>query len=129
MIFIGLTIFVSVSEIDFSFMGMFLFIGLLAFMVWGLINIIFGFHMNWLFALVGCLLFSGFIIYDSFMIMNHMGCDDYMIGESFAADSFFTCLCVWCVETDTTWFAAVIDLYLDILNLFSMILAFMNLDM
>ena len=39
------------------------------------------------------------------------------------------CLCVWCVETDTTWFAAVIDLYLDILNLFSMILAFMNLDM
>jgi len=102
-IFIGLTIFVQVSEIDFSFMGMFLFVGLIAFMVWGLINILFGFHASWLFALFGCLLFSGFIIYDSYMIMNYMGCDDYMI--------------------------AVIDLYLDMLNLFSMVLALMNLDM
>ena len=53
-------------------------------------------------AFLGAMLFSAFIVYDTYMIMNRMGCDDYVI--------------------------AAIELYLDIINLFLMILQLLGND-
>ncbi|KAJ1493054.1 inhibitor of apoptosis-promoting Bax1-domain-containing protein [Baffinella frigidus] len=95
-IFVSLTIFVHVSEIDFSVLGLILPICLLIFIPFMFVCIIFGFHWMWLVGAIGALLFSLFIVWDSYMIMNRMGCDDYPI--------------------------ACIELYLDIMNLFSFIM-------
>mmetsp|Transcript_22339 Transcript_22339/g.73430 ORF Transcript_22339/g.73430 Transcript_22339/m.73430 type:complete len:256 (+) Transcript_22339:97-864(+) len=99
-IFVSLTVFVSVSDIDFSFLGLFLPVCLIVLLVWSLFAIIFGFQLGMLFGAIGALLFSGFIIYDTWMIMNKMGCDDYIIAS--------------------------IELYLDVINLFSMLLLVMG---
>lgn len=95
-VFVSLTIFVQLSDIDFSFLGLFLPVCLLVFIIWMCIAIIFGFSLGMLFGALGVLLFSGFIIYDTWMIMNRMGCDDYIIAS--------------------------IELYLDVINVFSMMM-------
>jgi FtsH-binding integral membrane protein len=101
-IFVFLTAYVFVSKKDFSFLGMYLPAALLGFLVFSLVSLIFGFQMGWLYAFIGALLFSAFIVYDTYMIMNRMGCDDYII--------------------------AAIELYLDIINLFLMILQLLGRD-
>ncbi|EKX40637.1 hypothetical protein GUITHDRAFT_142518 [Guillardia theta CCMP2712] len=95
-IFAALTAFVFLTRWDFSGMWLFLFVGTIVMMVWGLCNMLFGFHASFVYGAFGALLMSGWIIYDTWQIMARLGPDDYIL--------------------------AVIDLYLDIINLFLFIL-------
>lgn len=93
-IFIALTVFTFQTKIDFSFLGAGLFVVLSA-LIW--VNII-GFFIPYpseasrAIAVIGVILFSLFILYDTSMIMHRVSPED--------------------------WVLAVVDLYLDILNLF-----------
>ena len=96
LIFTVLTLMVMISGVDFSFMGMFLPPALFAFFIYAVFCFFMGIHTGYTFAFMGALLFSAFIVYDTHQIMTRMGCDDYVIA---------------CIEH-----------YLDIINLFLMIL-------
>ena len=85
-IFVGLSIYTVTSKRDFSFMGGMLTVGLL-------------FHSSataFMFSSFGVFLFSGFIVYDTFNILNRYSTDDYI--------------------------SATLSLYLDVLNLFMSLL-------
>jgi len=95
-IFISLTTYVFVTKKDFSWMGGALSMGLMCLLMWSLLNMLFpmtfgGFGHS-IFAFLGAILFSGYILYDTSVIMHHMGPDDYIM--------------------------AAVSLYLDIINLF-----------
>ena len=83
-------------------MGMFLFAALNLLIIWGLVlfvgRLMFGYSAGWDigYCVVGSLLFCGFIIFDTHMIIAKLGVDDYII--------------------------ATIELFLDIINLFLYIL-------
>merc|ERR1711935_1329274 len=69
--------------------------GLIVLLVWGMLNMFFpvgGGVGHAIFSLMGALLFSGYILYDTSVIMHHMGPDDYIMAS--------------------------VSLYLDIINLF-----------
>jgi len=95
-VFVLLTAFTMLSKIDFSFLGTFLSIGLTVMIGWGLLSMIFGFNQGWLYSWLGALLFCGYILFDTYLIMEKYEYDDYIL--------------------------AAIDLYLDFLNLFLYIL-------
>jgi len=95
-IFVGLTLFTFQSRIDFSFLGAGLFAGLWIIVIWGLFSLVFGSGGGFIYSVFGALLFSGFILFDTWRITSVYGYDDYVV--------------------------ACIDLYLDILNLFLHIL-------
>lgn len=95
-VFVALTVFTLQSKWDFSFMGAFLGMALLVMILWGFFGIIFGLQTGWVYALLGSLLFSGFIIYDTYMLAERHDPQDYVI--------------------------AAIELYLDLINLFLYIL-------
>ena len=100
--FIALTAFTIVSKIDFSFLAPILCMGMILLLLWSLImSLAFtlgGFSASWqmAFCIVGVARFVGFIIFDTYMIVTRLGVDDYII--------------------------AAIELYLDVINLFLMIL-------
>jgi len=97
-IFVGLSIYTVTSKKDFTFMGGMLTTGLIILIVGGLLNM-FVFQssgMSFLFSAGGAFLFSGFIIYDTFNILNRYPTDEYI--------------------------SATLTLYLDVLNLFLMLL-------
>jgi len=102
-VFISLTVYTLTTKKDFSFLGAGLFAGLIILIFWGLLNSIFSFGSggNMVFALFGALLFAGYILYDTSMIMHHLGPDDYII--------------------------AAINLYLDIINLFLYLLEILRM--
>lgn len=91
-IFIGLTVFTFQSKIDFSFLGAFLSMGLGALILWGFLGMIFGTERGYYYALVGCIIFSGYILFDTWLIMNKLNPHEHVL--------------------------AAIMLYLDIINLF-----------
>ncbi|MDT8446005.1 MAG: Bax inhibitor-1 family protein [bacterium] len=94
LIFVGLSVYTITSKKDFSFMGGMLTTGLIILVVGGLLNL-FLFQssgMSFLFAAGGAFLFSGFIVYDTFNILNRYPTDEYI--------------------------SATLSLYLDVLNLF-----------
>ena len=93
-VFISLTTYVMVTKKDFSFLGGGLFAALLILIVWGIMNSIFDFGLGgrMVFSLIGALIFVGYILYDTSLIIHHYGPDDYVI--------------------------AAVTLYLDIINLF-----------
>lgn len=95
-IFIGLTVFTFQSKIDFSFLGAFLSMGLGALILWGFFAMIFGVGTGYVFALLGCIIFSGYILFDTWLIMDKLNPHEYVL--------------------------AAIMLYLDIINLFLYIL-------
>jgi len=101
-VFIGLTLFTLQSKYDFSGMGPFLFGGLIALCMTGLVGIFvpFGRTMDLIFAIGGCLLFSGYIVYDTYIINKRLSPDEYIMGA--------------------------ISLYLDFVNLFISILRLLN---
>eukprot|EP00286_Rhodomonas_abbreviata_P022198 CAMPEP_0181292840 /NCGR_PEP_ID=MMETSP1101-20121128/2734_1 /TAXON_ID=46948 /ORGANISM="Rhodomonas abbreviata, Strain Caron Lab Isolate" /LENGTH=262 /DNA_ID=CAMNT_0023397363 /DNA_START=20 /DNA_END=808 /DNA_ORIENTATION=- len=101
-IFACLTLFVVVTPWDFSILGMFLPVALIAMIMYSVVCLIIGIQTGATFAFLGALLFSAFIVYDTHMIMTRMGCDEYIVA---------------CVE-----------LYLDIINLFLMILQLLGSD-
>ncbi|TEB37358.1 glutamate binding protein [Coprinellus micaceus] len=101
-VFIGLTLFTLQSKYDFSGMGPFLFGTLIALMMTGFIQIFLPFNRTFdlVYAIVGCLLFSGYIVYDTYMINKRLSPDEYIMGA--------------------------ISLYLDFINLFLNILRLLN---
>ncbi|EJK76928.1 hypothetical protein THAOC_01277 [Thalassiosira oceanica] len=92
LIFIGLTCFTCRSKIDFSFMGAFLSMGLGALILWGFFAMIFGAQTGYVYALLGCIIFSGYILFDTWLIMEKLSPHEHVL--------------------------AAIMLYLDIINLF-----------
>jgi len=101
-VFLGLTLFTLQSKWDFSGMAPFLFGGLIALLMTGFVQMIFPFSKTFdlIYAVGGTLLFSGYIVFDTFMIFNHLSPDEYIMGA--------------------------ISLYLDFINLFLMILRVLN---
>jgi FtsH-binding integral membrane protein len=101
-VFISLTAFTMQSKFDFSFLGGALYSGLMILITWSFMGFLFGFPQGALFSLGGALLFCGFILYDTHMILERLGPDDYIVAS--------------------------IELYLDIINLFIYILDLLSRD-
>ncbi|KAJ7594492.1 UPF0005-domain-containing protein [Mycena floridula] len=101
-VFIGLTLFTFQSKYDFDGMGPFLFGGLMALCATGLVGLFIPFSktMDLIYAIGGCLLFVGYIIYDTFQISARLSPDEFIMGA--------------------------ISLYLDFINLFLSILRLLN---
>ncbi|KAH8119028.1 UPF0005-domain-containing protein [Phellopilus nigrolimitatus] len=101
-VFTGLTLFTFQSKYDFSGLGPWLFGALLALLMTGLVGIFipFGKTMDLIYAIGGCLIFSGYIVYDTYMISNKLSPDEFILGA--------------------------ISLYLDFINLFINILRLLN---
>lgn len=95
-IFLALTLFTFQSKIDFSFLGAALFGALWVLVIWGFVVAIFGFRQSFLYSLLGAIIFSLYILYDTSLIIRRLTPDD--------------------------WVLAVISLYLDIINLFLFLL-------
>jgi FtsH-binding integral membrane protein len=100
-VFGGLTGYVFTSKRDFSFLGGFLFVALIALIVAGFV--MFFIHAAWmsmLYSIAGVVIFSGFVLYDTSMIMQRLGPEDAVIGA--------------------------VTLYLDFINLFMFILRLLS---
>ena len=93
-VFLGLTLFTLQSKYDFSGMGPWLFGGLIALCMTGFVGIFFPFGktMDLVYAAGGTLLFSGYVVYDTYLINARLSPDEYIMGA--------------------------ISLYLDFINLF-----------
>ena len=94
MVFVGLSVYTVTSKKDFTFMGGMLTTGLIVLVVGSLLNLFFfqSSGTSFLFSAFGAILFSGFIVFDTFNILNRYPTDEYI--------------------------AATLTLYLDVLNLF-----------
>mmetsp|Transcript_2090 Transcript_2090/g.4878 ORF Transcript_2090/g.4878 Transcript_2090/m.4878 type:complete len:259 (-) Transcript_2090:87-863(-) len=103
LVFVSLTLFAALSDVDFSFLGYFLVVALAVLTFWMLFSILFGFRLGYVFAALGVLIFSGFILYDTDQIIKHVGVDDHIIAN--------------------------IELYLDFINMFQFVLLCMGGDM
>jgi FtsH-binding integral membrane protein len=95
-IFVGLTAYTFYSDKDFSFLGGFCMAGLLGLMVWGIISWLTGWRSTFWYSLIGAILFSALIVYDTWLLSKRFGPEDAIIAS--------------------------IMLYLDIINLFLFIL-------
>ncbi|TFY76843.1 hypothetical protein EWM64_g7170 [Hericium alpestre] len=101
-VFLGLTLFTLQSKYDFSGLGPWLFGGLIALIMTGFVGIFLPFSsgMDLAFAIGGTLIFSGYVVYDTYMINNRLSPDEYILGA--------------------------ISLYLDFINLFLNILRLLS---
>jgi len=101
-VFLGLTLFTLQSKYDFSGLGPWLFGALVAMVMTGLVGVFIPFSrtMDLIYAIGGCLIFSGYIVYDTFTITKRLSPDEYIMGA--------------------------ISLYLDFVNLFINILRLLN---
>lgn len=100
-VFGGLTVYAMVSKKDFSYLGGMLFIGLIALVVAGLLLMFFHSSMlGTLYAVGGVLIFSGYVLYDTSRIMQHLQADEAVSGA--------------------------VSLYLDFFNLFLFILRLLD---
>ncbi|KJA27855.1 hypothetical protein HYPSUDRAFT_51800 [Hypholoma sublateritium FD-334 SS-4] len=81
-VFLGLTLFTFQSKYDFSGMGPFLFGSLMALCVTGFIGIFLPFNstMDLIYAIGGCLIFSGYIVYDTYLINKRLSPDEFIMG-------------------------------------------------
>lgn len=70
-VFLGLTTYVFVTKKDFSWMGGILYTVLFGMIAVGILALIFGFHLGLLWNLLGALLFSGYILYDTSNVLHH----------------------------------------------------------
>jgi FtsH-binding integral membrane protein len=100
LIFIGLTMFTFQSKINFSFLGAALSMGLGALILWGFFAMIFGIKTGYVYALLGCIIFSGYILFDTWLIMDRLSPHEHVL--------------------------AAIMLYLDIVNLFIYLLQLLS---
>mmetsp|Transcript_12078 Transcript_12078/g.28006 ORF Transcript_12078/g.28006 Transcript_12078/m.28006 type:complete len:245 (-) Transcript_12078:324-1058(-) len=93
-VFASLTSYLLITKKDFSWLGGGLSAVLIILLFWGMLNTFFGFGAGprLIFSLIGAILFAGYIVYDTSLILHHLGPDDYI--------------------------EATISLYLDIVNLF-----------
>jgi FtsH-binding integral membrane protein len=81
-VFVGLTLFTFQSKYDFSGLGPYLFAGLLTLIMAGFIGIFFPFSrtMDLIYAVLGCLIFSLYIVYDTFLITTRLSPDEFILG-------------------------------------------------
>ncbi|KAI6010499.1 UPF0005-domain-containing protein [Pisolithus marmoratus] len=81
-VFLGLTLFTLQSKYDFSGLGPWLFGGLIALLMTGVVGIFIPFSrtIDLLYAILGCLIFSGYIVYDTYLITKRLSPDEYIIG-------------------------------------------------
>ena len=79
-VFIVLTLFTLQSKWDFSFMGAGLGMCLWIMILWGFFSAIFGFQTGSVYALLGSILFSMYIIYDTYMIAERLDPEDYVVA-------------------------------------------------
>jgi len=102
-VFLGLTLFTLQSKYDFSGMGPWLFGGLLALVMTGIVGIFIPFSstLNLIYAIGGTLIFSGYVVYDTYLINCRLSPDEYIMGA--------------------------ISLYLDFINLFINILRILSI--
>ncbi|KAJ2864828.1 hypothetical protein GGH94_002643 [Coemansia aciculifera] len=101
-LFIVLTLFSMQSRYDFSKLGSILFFSLWAVILVGFVQIFLPFNRTFdlIMAVVIALVFCGYILYDTHMIMHRLSPDEYIIAS--------------------------LDLYLDVVNLFLAILRILN---
>ncbi|KAJ3881122.1 UPF0005-domain-containing protein [Lentinula edodes] len=101
-VFLGLTLFTFQSKYDFEGLGPWLFGGLVALFMTGIVGMFipFGQTMDLIYAAGGCLIFSGYIVYDTYLINAKLSPDEFIMGA--------------------------ISLYLDFINLFISILRLLN---
>ena len=74
--------------------------GLGALLLWGFLAMLFGIQTGYVYALLGCILFSGYILFDTWLIMDKLSPHEYVL--------------------------AAIMLYLDIINLFLYLLQLLS---
>jgi len=101
-VFGGLTAYVFASRKDFSFLGGMLFVSLIALIVAGIVMMFV--HAAWAsmaYCVIGILIFSGYVLYDTSQIILRLGPEDAVVGA--------------------------IALYLDFVNLFLLILDLLSL--
>ena len=101
-VFLGLTTYVFVTKKDFSWLGGILFTVLFGMIAVGICALIFGFQLGLLWNLLGALLFSGYILYDTSNVLHHNRTDRPL--------------------------PAAIELFVDVVLLFWYILALFNND-
>ncbi|KAJ1834542.1 hypothetical protein LPJ63_001882 [Coemansia sp. RSA 2711] len=101
-LFVVLTLFTMQSRYDFSRMGPILFFALSAVVLVGLVQLFIPFNrvFDMAMAVIMAVVFCGYILFDTYMIMNRMSPDDYIFAS--------------------------ISLYLDVVNLFLAILRFLG---
>ena len=95
-----LTLFTLQSKVDFSFLGAGLSSALWILILWGFFSYLFGQPAGGVYSLFGALIFSGYIIFDTYLIAQKLGYDDYILAS--------------------------VTLYLDIVNLFFFILQMLS---
>lgn len=78
LIFTGLTVFVFVTKKDFSFLGMGLMIATLGMLGFAILGGIMGFSMGIGFAVLGVIVFSGWILYDTSNVLHHYRTDQHV---------------------------------------------------
>ncbi len=100
-VFGGLTLYVMLTRQDFNFLGGFLCVGLIALIVAGLMMSLFHIAaLTTVYSVVGVLIFSGYVLYDTSRIMTRLSLDQAPIGA--------------------------LELYLDFLNLLMLIMSLMG---
>ncbi|KAJ1461380.1 inhibitor of apoptosis-promoting Bax1-domain-containing protein [Pelagophyceae sp. CCMP2097] len=95
-VFAVLTLFTFQSKIDFSFLGAGLGAALWILIIWGVVSAFLGDAGGGIYSLFGATIFSGYIVFDTWLITQKLGYDDYIL--------------------------AAVTLYLDLINLFLYIL-------
>lgn len=101
-LFLGLTLFTLQSKYDFSNWGTYLFGGLWVLVITGVIAMFFPYNrtVELVYCGVGALIFSAYIIYDTYIITKKLSPEEYIIGA--------------------------VSLYLDLINLFITILRLLD---
>lgn len=80
-LFGSLTYYVHTSKKDFSYLGGFLFSGLILLLVAGLLGFFFPAIISSIaYSVIGVLLFSGFVLYDTSNILHHYASDEYIVA-------------------------------------------------
>lgn len=101
-VFVGLSAYTIISKKDFSFLGGMLSVGLIVLIIGGLLNafIFKSSGISFIYSAAGVFIFSGFILYDTSNILRRYPTDEYI--------------------------SATLSLYLDILNLFLLLLSLLG---
>ncbi|KAG4304798.1 hypothetical protein PORY_001851 [Pneumocystis oryctolagi] len=82
-LFLGLTIFTWQNKYDFSSIGAYLYTGLIALLSGGLVLFFFPYNrtLDMIYATLGALVFSGYILYDTSILMKHLSPEEYIVGS------------------------------------------------
>ena len=70
-VFASLTAFTFQSKTDFSFLGASLHTALCCLVLWGFFGAMFGFSMGLAYSVVGALVFSGYIVFDTYRLVRY----------------------------------------------------------